>query len=206
MKRSTLFVLVVIAIFATGCGPWSYNANCRSKVGDWTGCLEAGAPANAWLQKEGFIPLPAPVVNVPAPIINLTIPAQPTAAAAAPQPPSATATPQPTTASTVCTVKHDYALTRDMQEVSTHPSMWWIHVEFYANDDPESETLLAAGRYKIANGSGGLRGHVFEYGQECTREQVTAQINAHIQRRLDNKANNKGWAPQSLVDTWFQKQ
>lgn len=81
MKRSVLFVsMFVIAILLVGCGPWNYNAACVSKVGDSTGCVDAGAPANAWLQMNGYL---TPVVNVnvsvptqPAPIVNVAVPSQ----------------------------------------------------------------------------------------------------------------------------------
>lgn len=87
-----------------------------------------------------------------------------------------------------CRVIHDYQL-KDLPEVSTSYGNF-IHVEYYVEGQPEFETLLPGGRYTLNTQFPG--GHVWEY-TGCTQNEVMAQINAHITRRLEQKANNGGY-------------
>lgn len=87
-----------------------------------------------------------------------------------------------------CRVIHDYQL-KDLPEVSTSFGNF-IHVEYFVDGQPEFETLLPGGRYTLNTQFPG--GHVWEY-TGCTQDEVMAQINAHIARRLGQKANNGGY-------------
>ncbi len=185
-KFVLVFVLVLVAMLATACGPWVYNDACVSKVGDTTGCIPTGAQADAWLQQNGYV---RPQVNVnvtvptqPAPQINVQVPTQPA--------PTAQPT-QPSVASS-CRIIHDYDLIESMDHLSTSGSH--LHVEYWWNGQPERETFLPTagvpgGRYNLTRS---LKGHVWEYS-DCSDSEVMAQINVHIPRRLAGGANNAGY-------------
>ena len=84
---------------------------------------------------------------------------------------------------------HDYQL-KDLTEVSTSKD-GFLHVEFWVGGDaPEYETILPGGRYLLKIQFSG--GHVWEYAG-CTFEQVKNQVDAHISRRLAQKAKNGGY-------------
>jgi len=88
-----------------------------------------------------------------------------------------------------CVVIHDYQL-RDLTEVATSSGNF-LHVEYWVGGDaPEYETVLPGGRYLLKTQFAG--GHVWEY-TGCTFEQVKNQVDAHISRRLAQKANNGGY-------------
>jgi hypothetical protein len=111
-------------------------------------------------------------------------------------------------ATSECRVVHDYNLRQDDTEVATdsNPDSL-IHTETYTNTNngsgPEMESVLDGGRYRV-NQENGVRGHVWEY-DGCTREQVERQVDKHIERRLGQKANNVGWAPDFVVKELFTR-
>lgn len=114
-------------------------------------------------------PVPAPATMAPAP----SAPIAPVAPASAP--------------TSACRLINDYGL-ENRTEVATSGSQ--LHVEFWNEGQPERETLLAGpARYSLGRS---LRGHVWEYAG-CTSEEVMAQINAHIGRRIAQGANNAGF-------------
>lgn len=128
--------------------------------------------------------------TLPIPTTTLTLTATPTAPAPLAETPNpAMLTTQP---EDWCHVIHDYQL-RDLTEVSTSEGRW-LHVEYWiGGESPEFETLLPGRRYAITVQFAG--GHVWEYPETCYREQVMSQIEAHISRRLAQKANNGGFVP-----------
>jgi len=89
----------------------------------------------------------------------------------------------------ICTVIHDYQL-KDLTEVATSSGNF-LHVEYWVGgDNPEYETILPGGRYTLRISFAG--GHVWEY-RDCSFEQVKSQVDAHVARRLAQKANNGGY-------------
>jgi len=138
-------------------------------------CLATISGAIFFSTQAMSAPTPKPTPAAPAT-------AAPTPAAPAFQPP----TPDPTD----CRVIHDYQL-RGLTEVATSSGNW-LHVEYWVGGDaPEYETILPGGRYLLQVNFAG--GHVWEYADGCTFEQVKAEVDSHIQRRLDQKANNGGY-------------
>lgn len=137
-------------------------------------------------------------LNAPTAPVVAAAPAVAAPAAAAPASGApATGSGSSVVADASCKVVHDYPIVRDMQEVSA-ASGYILHVEFYESDGvPEKEAILNGGvRYAIS----GLRGHAWEYaGSGCTKDFVSKQVNAHIARRLAEKANNSGWATPAEV-------
>ena len=73
----------------------------------------------------------------------------------------------------------------------------FIHVEFFWNGEPERETILQGGEWMVNRT---LDGFVWEYHPVCTFEQVMAQVNAHIGRRLADSANNAGYVEWTFHD------
>lgn len=128
-----------------------------------------------------------PVIAAPGPNPNLpTNPAQP---AAMPQ--------------VSCAVQHDYDILPGMTELATHPENgWYLHAEFWTPGQPERETILT-GRNAIVGTD--VKGHAWEYGPNCSIDDVRKNVEAHIQRRLTEKANNAGWADQNLVNELFRR-
>ncbi len=118
---------------------------------------------------------PTQIVYVAAPTAVVPVVAVPTASV-------------PTAPVPSCKVIHDYQL-KDLSEVATSVGNY-IHVEFYVDGQPEFETLLPGGRYTLNTQFPG--GHVWEYSG-CSENEVMVQINAHIARRLSQKANNGGF-------------
>ena len=97
---------------------------------------------------------------------------------------------QPTPAAPPCVVIHDYTI-KGLTEVSTSKD-GFLHVEFWEGaNTPEYETILPGGRYLLRTNFAG--GHVWEYGPGCSFDQVMEQVKAHIDRRIDQKANNGGY-------------
>ena len=92
-------------------------------------------------------------------------------------------------AAPACLVLHDYQL-KDLPEVSSSDANW-LHVEYFVQGSPEYETILPGNRYRLQTPFPG--GHVWEYSSGCTFDQVKAQVDAHIVRRLADKANNGGF-------------
>jgi hypothetical protein len=108
-------------------------------------------------------------------------------------PPTETPTPTPTPVTNppapICTVIHEYQL-KDLPEVATSSGNF-LHVEYWTGGSaPEYEVILPGGRYLLQTQFAG--GHVWEYAG-CTFEQVKSQVDAHISRRLAQKANNGGY-------------
>jgi len=131
------------------------------------------APAPATTPEEPTPPMPTPtlmpVVPTPTPVEPTPTPATPIAAN--------------------CRIIHDYQL-KDLTEVSTSDGNW-LHVEYWPGGDaPEYETILPGGRYILKISFAG--GHVWEYAG-CTFGQVKAEVDAHISRRLEQKAKNGGY-------------
>lgn len=97
----------------------------------------------------------------------------------------------PANAGQGCRVIHESPLA-PLPEVSTSGSH--IHVEFYAGNEPERETLIPAreaqgGRFILTQP---LKGFVWEYA-DCTDEQVMDQIRGNIERRRNGGARNDGY-------------
>ena len=115
--------------------------------------------------------------------------ATPTQTAPQPAAPEVQPTPPANPPAQTCTVIHDYQL-KDLTEVATSEGNY-LHVEYWVGGDaPEYETILPGGRYLLKIQFSG--GHVWEYAG-CTFEQVKKQVDAHISRRLAQKAKNGGY-------------
>jgi len=106
--------------------------------------------------------------------------------------------PQPTpiqpAAAQGCRVIHESLVDEGMDHVSTSGN--FIHLEFWWPGQPEKETIFTAadaagGRF---NFSRQLRGWVWEYSN-CSFDEVKAQVDAHITRRLEGQASNAGFVP-----------
>ena len=194
MKRSILLVtlLLIVSILLTGCNnpraeneaqwylPWTWGDKTLQQS------IEEGCQGGAISTSIAGSVYPCPSTTSDAPAAPT--PASPTAAPAVQPPTPEPVAPTPATP-TDCRVIHDYQL-KDLTEVSTSND-GWLHVEYWlGGDTPEYETILPGGRYLLrANFAGG---HVWEYSG-CTFEQVKNQVQAHINRRLAQKANNGGY-------------
>lgn len=145
----------------------------------------APAPTKAPAPAQGKGPVPAQPAT---PAKGYAPPAQSPPVVAAP-PPAAQAAPAFTDK---CSAVHDYGL--DLKpEVATSGS--FIHTEYWWEGQPEREVILPAsaasgGRFILTRA---LRGHVWEYPAICSYEQVRAEVDAHIQRRIRGGANNAGF-------------
>ena len=98
----------------------------------------------------------------------------------------------------VCRVINDYQLL-DLIEISVEHG-GYLHVEHWVEGAPEYESVFPSGRYAVTYAFPG--GHVWEYSPECTIDQVMSEVEGHIGRRLDLRANNAGYMHYSvLLDT-----
>ncbi len=149
-------------------------------------------------------PTPTPVPPTNPPVYPTSVPPEVPTQVPPPVYPTQPAPPaQPTSAPAAsCSVIHDYDLLPGMTEVATHSeSGYFLHVEFWWEGQPEREVILTGGRYTLERD---LHGHIWEYSG-CTINQVQTQVNANIQRRLAQKANNAGWADMNLVNQLFRQ-
>lgn len=97
-----------------------------------------------------------------------------------------------------CHVIHESVLVESMDHVSTSGD--FIHVEYWFDGQPERETILDAakadgGAYTFSRP---LKGWVWEY-DGCTYDEVLAQVNANITRRLAGHFDNAGYFPYGAV-------
>lgn len=97
-----------------------------------------------------------------------------------------------------CRVIHESVMVETMDHVSTSGD--FIHVEYWFDGQPERETILDAakadgGAYTFSRP---LKGWVWEY-DGCTYDEVLAQVNANITRRLAGHFNNVGYFPYGVV-------
>lgn len=76
-----------------------------------------------------------------------------------------------------------------------------IHVEFWWPGQPEREAILDSASYNLARP---LNGTVWYYASG-DRAYVRSCVDAHIARRMNEKANNEGYASQTLIDSLFQR-
>lgn len=190
LKKSLLVVsLIILSLILSACGPWSFDRECRSYVSDWSGCIPRSEETDQWLYNEGRItPDSTDAPAEPTPTAMPT--ATPTIAPTAEPTPMPTETQTPESPTLVCHAIHDYQL-KDLTEVSTSEGNW-LHVEYWVGGNaPEYETILPGGRYLLQINFAG--GHVWEYPSNCTFEQVKAEVDDNIIRRLAQKANNAGY-------------
>lgn len=91
-----------------------------------------------------------------------------------------------------CHVIHESVVVETMDHAATSGS--FIHLEYWWDGQPEKETILPAaeaggGRFNFIRP---LKGWIWEY-QNCTFEEVKAQVDVHIPRRIEGGANNAGY-------------
>ncbi len=181
MKSNTpLYVVIgilVIILIATNITDVDVNT-VRGDLNNMSAQLTAQAAATA---------TEAPATDAPAATVSSTVTFAPTATIEAPTQASA-AQPQG------CHVIHESVLVESMDHVSTSGD--FIHVEYWFDGQPERETILDAakadgGAYTFSQP---LKGWIWEY-DGCTYDEVLAQVNANITRRLAGHFNNVGYFP-----------
>lgn len=91
-----------------------------------------------------------------------------------------------------CHIIHDSVVVETMDSVSTSGD--FIHLEFWYEGQPEREAIFTAaeangGRFMFERS---LKGWVWEY-KNCSYDEVYQQVQLHITRRLEGKANNAGF-------------
>ena len=106
--------------------------------------------------------------------------------------PASTSSNQPAVEPEGCHIIHDSVVVETMDSISTSGDL--IHLEYWYEGQPEREAIFVA-----AEGDGGrfmftrpLKGWVWEY-ENCTYDEVYQQVQLHITRRLEGKANNAGF-------------
>jgi hypothetical protein len=178
MNKKWIGALVVVVILVVALGFFMGRSTAPINAPTSTATLTAPADQN---QQTTAAPKTTPT-ETSTQIAPASQPASPTAE----QP----AVVQPTPPAPICTVIHDYQL-KDLPEVATSSGNF-LHVEYWTGGSaPEYETILPGGRYLLRTNFAG--GHVWEYGPGCDFDQVMEQVNAHIARRIAQKAKNGGY-------------
>lgn len=180
-RRDAIILAILIALLCGVC-------NLVTAYVTWVATQWSGSPADV-----AAVTMPT---NTPSPIMPTPTPTEtfPTATPVVPTAVPTTSPAMPSSGTQGCRVINDYNLLEDMDHVATSGD--YLHVEFWYDGQPERETVLPTkgvpgGRYDILRP---LRGHVWEYSG-CSLEEVMAQVNVHINRRLEGGANNAGFVP-----------